>query len=407
MLTFEQFAGSLADAYEHLYDIVYLRTHPVTAIAAAQPDVQHNQREPAWRAHHALIEAIQQLNPEGRAPTLSKTWRKHRLMLLRYIEGLSPQEVADALSISRRQFYRVQDEALQALAEMLWPNAGLPTNPENKADRSELLRAEVERHKRDGKPISLTRVTESALALLHARLAQHRVTPRLIWAESLPALDVDEKLFRQLLLSVMDHLVERAHNATLEIAAQADASTVQIRLCVNPPVQLSASAWAHTREQVQAFKELAALNQVQLDWVREGETLYGFALQRAVGNATANAQRVVLAVDDNADILELYRRYLAPCGFQVLTARHGQDAFNQIRHVQPHAIFLDLMLPEQDGWDILQTLKSHPDTRTIPVIICSVLKQSELALSLGAMQFVEKPFTQAGLLTALTTLKGV
>jgi CheY-like chemotaxis protein len=63
------------------------------------------------------------------------------------------------------------------------------------------------------------------------------------------------------------------------------------------------------------------------------------------------------------------------------------------------------MMPKQDGWHVLQTLLNQPDTSRIPVIVCSVLKQKELALSLGATAFVEKPITEQALLSALDALE--
>ena len=60
-----------------------------------------------------------------------------------------------------------------------------------------------------------------------------------------------------------------------------------------------------------------------------------------------------------------------------------------------------VLMPTQDGWDVLRELASHPETREIPVILCSVLPERSLALSLGVAAFLNKPVTQAALLDAL------
>jgi CheY-like chemotaxis protein len=73
--------------------------------------------------------------------------------------------------------------------------------------------------------------------------------------------------------------------------------------------------------------------------------------------------------------------------------------------LRPDIIVLDLMMPEQDGWDLLQLLSNQPDTAHIPIMICSVLKQKQLALSLGAAAFLEKPFTEQALLEMLEKLR--
>ncbi len=60
-------------------------------------------------------------------------------------------------------------------------------------------------------------------------------------------------------------------------------------------------------------------------------------------------------------------------------------------------------MPEQDGWDVLQAL-NWPDTRHIPIVVCSVLHEQDPALALGAAGFIEKPITEQGLLAAVLPL---
>jgi adenylate cyclase len=63
-----------------------------------------------------------------------------------------------------------------------------------------------------------------------------------------------------------------------------------------------------------------------------------------------------------------------------------------------------VMMPERDGWDLLQALRHNPATYDIPVIICSVLRQHELALALGAAAYLSKPISEHSLLQALAEL---
>jgi CheY-like chemotaxis protein len=65
---------------------------------------------------------------------------------------------------------------------------------------------------------------------------------------------------------------------------------------------------------------------------------------------------------------------------------------------------LDLMMPGRDGWDLMQIPLNQPGTSSIPIIVCTVLKQKELALSLGAAAFLEKLFSQQTLLSTLNAL---
>ena len=84
-----------------------------------------------------------------------------------------------------------------------------------------------------------------------------------------------------------------------------------------------------------------------------------------------------------------------------LHAKIGQQALEIAGRQQPRLIILDVMMPHQDGWEILGALQENPVTATLPVIVCSVLKEAELALALGACDYITKPVSQTQLLTVL------
>ena len=69
--------------------------------------------------------------------------------------------------------------------------------------------------------------------------------------------------------------------------------------------------------------------------------------------------------------------------------------------ISPQIIVLDVMMPHVDGWEILGRLRQHPVTGQIPIIVCTILAQEELALSLGASSFIRKPITRQAFLAAL------
>jgi CheY-like chemotaxis protein len=115
-------------------------------------------------------------------------------------------------------------------------------------------------------------------------------------------------------------------------------------------------------------------------------------------------RRTVLLIDDNLDILELYQRYLQQRHYHAVTVQGGAEALRLASQLQPQANVLDLMMPEQDGWEILQWLTNHPDTHKIPVVICSILRARQLAMALGAAAFLEKPVDEMEFLGVLDTL---
>jgi two-component system alkaline phosphatase synthesis response regulator PhoP len=108
----------------------------------------------------------------------------------------------------------------------------------------------------------------------------------------------------------------------------------------------------------------------------------------------------VLVVDDEQDILELLRYNLEKDGFVVLTAADGKTALELAKR-KPNLIILDIMLPELDGLQVIRSLKSSPETRTIPVLFLTA-KGTELdeivGLELGAEDYLVKPFSINSLL---------
>jgi PAS domain S-box-containing protein len=115
-------------------------------------------------------------------------------------------------------------------------------------------------------------------------------------------------------------------------------------------------------------------------------------------------KKVVLAIDDDPQVIGLYERYLNPQGYYVLPLTDPSKAKEQVLRVKPFAITLDLMMPNKDGWSVLTELKSDPATRDCPVIICSILEQADKGFSLGAADYLVKPILEEDLVHALDRL---
>ena len=109
----------------------------------------------------------------------------------------------------------------------------------------------------------------------------------------------------------------------------------------------------------------------------------------------------VLAVDDNPDMAHLYRRYLAGTRYYLQHVNLGAKALAAVDLYHPDVVVLDVMLPDIDGWDLLTRLHEHPATRTLPVVICSVMPEQQLAHALGARHFLAKPVPRPAFIAAL------
>lgn len=112
-------------------------------------------------------------------------------------------------------------------------------------------------------------------------------------------------------------------------------------------------------------------------------------------------QPIILVVDDQEPAIALFQRYLSRSNVLVVGLTQAGQALELAQHLQPVLIALDVMMPQVDGWEVLQALKLNKDTSNIPVLVCSAWQEPELAISLGAAGFLKKPITQKQFLDAL------
>jgi DNA-binding response OmpR family regulator len=105
----------------------------------------------------------------------------------------------------------------------------------------------------------------------------------------------------------------------------------------------------------------------------------------------------ILIVDDDADIRMALSLTLEEAGYSVCEAADGDEAFEKALISQPDAVLLDISMPGQDGFDVLQDLRLQPATAGIPVLMLSgktELHNRERARVLGAFDFITKPWAE-------------
>jgi CheY-like chemotaxis protein len=99
--------------------------------------------------------------------------------------------------------------------------------------------------------------------------------------------------------------------------------------------------------------------------------------------------------------VDFYRRCCDGTPFRIERQASSADVIERIEAIAPDVIILDVMLPGVDGWQILMTLHERPAAREIPVIVCSVVREEELAMALGAACFLSKPVQPRRLVSVL------
>ncbi|MHB9155028.1 MAG: response regulator transcription factor [Endomicrobiales bacterium] len=110
---------------------------------------------------------------------------------------------------------------------------------------------------------------------------------------------------------------------------------------------------------------------------------------------------IVLVVEDEQNISDLIKERLGEEGYQVRVASSGAEAFRQVRENSPDIITLDIYLPDDNGLNILHSLKADPATSRIPVIIVSSSDEGTDAKDLGAEDFIRKPVNFERLLNSI------
>lgn len=114
----------------------------------------------------------------------------------------------------------------------------------------------------------------------------------------------------------------------------------------------------------------------------------------------------LLLIDDDPHVHDVMGAMLSRDGYRVEHVSGGPGAVDAVRRVKPLAILLDVMMPQVDGWSVLNTLKGDPELAAIPVIIVSMLDDRPLGLSLGAAEFLTKPIDRATLAATVRRFAG-
>ena len=122
-------------------------------------------------------------------------------------------------------------------------------------------------------------------------------------------------------------------------------------------------------------------------------------------STNALVRPLVLVASEGQDINHLLEIYLAGDEFEVFIASDGLDLLRKAQDQKPFAIIMGITLPMKDGWEVLKELKQNPETAVIPVVIISAVDDRELGLSLGAVEYMEKPVNREMLLSVLHKLQ--
>ena len=116
--------------------------------------------------------------------------------------------------------------------------------------------------------------------------------------------------------------------------------------------------------------------------------------------ARSSKRTTVLIIEDEVNVRNFASRVLELEGYRVLQAGDGEKGVRLARKNRVSLVLLDLRLPEGDGWEVLEELKSDPELSAIPIIVFTAaagVAQKEKALSMGAAVYLVKPMSATSL----------
>ena len=386
----KEFVEQVKQVLERLYDFGFLQTHPLT-----QPLASSKRRPSETEGHHLrreLMTAIEALNPEPGSSVQTREARLYNLLQLHYVEGLTVQEVGQRLGLSTRQTHRSLRKAEEGVAAILWARMSQSAPAPTSAAQLSSVEMEIDQLETNLQPTDLLPLLREAVRAV-APLGQARhVTFRVNSSQASVVVSADTAVSRQLLVSIFSRIAQAGQPGDVDITLDSQQDKVTLTLSYGLAV---AGETAVVLDQVVA--PLAS----RLGWKIHADTS---ADRHTIHLELPLHGPVVLVIDDNQGLVELLERYLSGHDCRVVSANSGQAGLELAQQVTPDAVILDAMMPGMSGWEVLQTLRVGEETAVIPIIICSVFNDPELAYSLGASYFLSKPIRRDNILAALREL---
>ena len=380
---FEAFVEQVKQVLEHLYDFAALQQHPLARYYDLDSDL--SAKSAGHKLRYDLIKAIESLKPQPDAHFRDPVARLYNILHLYYVEGLNIQVTAAELGLSERQAYRDLRRGQERVAAVLWNNRLPP--PKQQDDFS--LESEVARLKLSFNPVDMGEVFQQAGRAVEKLAQQQGVELSVTGGADPMILSTDGALAHQIMISLLSHVVQQMDHEPLRASFVADSTHVTLRL------HYSVKGDVGVKADFATVTKLAERLHWQLICDGSAAPDYEIVLHMLSQSAT------ILIIDDNAGWVDLLERFLAGYNYLVVSALGSRDIVEQAQELNPALIILDVMMPERDGWELLQRLRARPATAHIPILVCTVFNDSQLAYSLGATGFISKPANREQILEAL------
>jgi CheY-like chemotaxis protein len=392
-------AQQVREALEHLYANVDLANTPLAQSGRfVEPSATVLQRAQALR--NLLLDAIEALRPlRSLLPHQAASGRSYEVLSLRYVSSLTIDEIADRLAVGSRQIYRDLRRAEEELAALLDAKA-FPTYVGSHEDAqphspATAFQAELSTLTLHQDVVELGELLQSAVKMVRALADRKRVSLHYQQLLQPIAITATPSIAKEMLIQLLSALIQQSsRRQLLVIRARQQGQYAEVRVSGDG----AGFAWESPLLQ-NALLMAQLLEMTSID--RPSEAQNSEVMIRFNALPVSVASQPILIVEDNPGVSELYQRYLQGSPWRPTLLNNPAETFAKVQELRPAAIILDVLMPGVDGWSVLQALRATPELAHIPVIICSVINDPELATALGAAASLKKPLSRMELMEAL------
>ncbi|MEE8401552.1 MAG: response regulator [Candidatus Hydrothermarchaeaceae archaeon] len=117
----------------------------------------------------------------------------------------------------------------------------------------------------------------------------------------------------------------------------------------------------------------------------------------------------IMVIDEDPDVILVLERILKKFGCEVVGLTDSRNCLSRVKEEMPDLIFLDVMMPDKDGWEVCREIKDNPSTSSIPISMLTVMKDEEhikKSFNAGADQHLGKPINFKDIYTSIENLLG-
>jgi CheY-like chemotaxis protein len=381
----ETFIEQVKEALEKLYDFQALQKNELVQKIASKLTDSHTTGTHQLRGQ--IIDAIESLNPGENVTAQSGASRIYSLIYMHYVGRLTIQQAAWEIGVSLRQAYRDLRRGQEQVSAVLWDK--LSTDTPASPEQSNSAQEELSLLEDNTTVTSLQALLETTMRPIHFLAEKYQIAIEIDSPKTPIMLTINHIIAQQTLTHILSQIIQQLKPAKLHIKLCDESRFIsfqyqgasQLDLHIEPTIQ---QMMEQIRWELQAYKD---------EEIQE------------IGLVSSQRRALVVVIDDNEGSFHLLQRHLTDDAYSVSSVPNTEHGLRMIQQLMPDVIILDVMMPGIDGWELLQRLRAKKETQAIPVIICSVINDPELAYVLGASHYVPKPVSRESLLRALQALQ--